>query len=134
MKTATSVLNAMVDAAVDSIDQGSGAGYIQIRTGSAPTNTTDANTGTLLATNTMSDPACGSASGGSATANSISNDSSIDNTGTAAHFRIFDSNNVCLFQGTVGTSGTDIVFDSVSFVAGGVCSITSLTFTLGAGS
>lgn len=121
--------NAMCDALVDLVDGGSGAGTIQIRTGAAPTNVADANSGTLLATLTFSDPAFGAASSGVATASAITSDSSIDATGTAGHFRIFDSAGTCIAQGSCGTSGADINFDSVSFVAGGVCAISSLTVT-----
>lgn len=129
MKISDLARNAAVDAVAELIDGGSGAGYIEIRTGSAPTNTTDASTGTLLATLPMSDPAFGAAASGTATASAITSDTNIDNTGTAAHFRIFDSNDVCIMQGSVGTSGADINFDSVSFVSGGTAAITSLTLT-----
>lgn len=133
MKISNLARSAMCDALVDLIDGGASAGYIQIRTGSAPTNTTDANSGTLLATLTFSDPAFGAASNGVATASSITSDTNVDATGTAAHFRFFDSNNTCIMQGTVGTSGADINFDSVSFVAGGTAAISSLTVTQPAG-
>ena len=122
--------NAAVDAVAALVNGGASAGYIQIRTGSAPAATTDANTGTLLATLPMNDPAFGASSAGTATAATITSDTNIDATGTAAHFRIFDSNNVCIMQGTVGTSGSDINFNSVSFVAGGTCAISSLLLTL----
>lgn len=134
MLISTVARNAMIDALVDLIDGGAGAGTLTIRTGTAPAATTDADTGTLLATLTFSDPAFGAGSSGTATASSITQDSSIDATGTAAHFRIKDSNAVVIAQGTVGTSGADINFNSVSFVSGGTCSISSLTMTQPAGS
>lgn len=125
---------AMCNAIVDLIDGGSGAGTIQIRTGSAPANCEASNTGTLLATLTFSDPAFGNAAdinpGARATASAITSDTSIDADGTAVHFRIFDSNAVCIIQGSVGTSGSDINFNSVSFVTGAECAITSLTVTV----
>jgi hypothetical protein len=37
--------------------------------------------------------------------------------------------NVTVLQGSVGTSGADINFDSVSFIQGGTCAITSLTLS-----
>jgi len=129
MKISNLARSAAVDAVTALIDGGAGAGTIGIRTGAAPTNTTDADSGTLLATLTFSDPAFGAASSGVATANSITSDTNIDATGTAAHFRIYDSDSTCIMQGTVGTSGADINFDSVSFVSGGTCAITSLTLT-----
>lgn len=134
MKISNIDRNAMCDALVDSIDAGSGAGTIEFRTGSAPTNTTDADSGTLLATCTFSDPAFGSASSGVATASTITGDSSVDASGTAAHFRIKDSNGRVVAQGSVGTSGADINFNSVSWLAGGTVSISSFTVTVPAGS
>jgi hypothetical protein len=129
MKIGTVVRNAMVDSAVDLIDAGAGAGTIEIRTGAPPTNVADADSGTLLATLTMTDPAFGSSATGTATANSITSDTNVDASGTAGHFRIKDSNAVSLFQGTCGTSGADLNFNTVTFVAGGTCAISSLTMT-----
>lgn len=131
-KIGTSARNAACDALVDLIDGGASAGYIQIRTGSAPTNPGDANAGTLLATLTFSDPAFGAASSGQATANSITSDSSADASGDAGHFRIFDSNGVCIGQGSCGEAGDspDMVFDEKSIVLGGVVAITSMTITV----
>lgn len=134
MKISNLVRSAMADAFVDKIDEGAGAGTLAIRTGSAPTDTTDADSGTLLATHTLSDPAFGAASNGVATANSIADDTSIDATGTAGHFRIYDSDSECHCQGSVGEAAEDIVFDDVDFIAGGTSSITSLTITQPAGS
>ena len=130
MKVATLLLNAMANLFNDYVNAGSGAGTLAIRTGAAPTNTTDADSGTLLSTNTFTDPAFGAASAGVITASAITDDSDIDATGTAAHFRIKDSNGLVVAQGTVGTSGTDIVADSVSFVQHGRVIISSLTVTV----
>jgi hypothetical protein len=134
MKISNLVRSAACDAVVDLIDGGAAAGTLEIRTGAAPTDTTDADSGTLLATLTFSDPAFGAASSGVATASSITADSNVDASGTAAHWRIKDSNGVVIAQGSAGTSGADINFNTVSFVAGGTCSITSLTVTVPAGS
>lgn len=136
MKISNTARSACADALVDLIDGGAGAGTLKVFTGSAPTNTTDADSGTLLATLTFSDPAFGNASNGTATAASITSDTSIDNTGTAAHFRVKDSNAVVILQGTVTATsgGGDIEFNSTSFVAGGTAAISSLTITQPAGS
>lgn len=124
----------MADALVDLIDAGTPPGTLVIRTGSAPTNTTDADSGTLLATLTFSTTAFGAASSGVATANAITSDTNVDASGTAAHFRIKNAAGTVITQGTVGTSGADINFDSVTFVAGGTAAISSLTITQPAGS
>lgn len=130
MKISNLCRSAMCDAMVDKLDEGSGASYIEIRTGSAPTNTTDSDSGTLLATLTASDPAFGAASNGVATAAAISPDTNIDNTGTAAHWRWKDSDGEVHAQGTVGTSGADLIVTTTAFVAGGTISITSWTMTM----
>jgi hypothetical protein len=117
---------------VDLIDGGAGAGTIAIRTGAPPTNVSDADSGTLLATLTFSDPAFGAAASGVATASSISSDTSADNSGDAGHFRVKDSNGNTIFQGTAGEAGDtpDLVFDEKSIVAGGTVAISSATFTM----
>lgn len=122
--------NAACNAVVDLIDAGSGAGYMQIRTGTQPATPTDAATGTLLATLTFSDPAFGNASSGVATASAITSDTNVDASGTAGYFHIFDSDNTGIFCGSVGTSGADINFNTVTFVAGGTAAISSLTVTV----
>ena len=125
---------AACDAVVDLMDAGTGAGYIEIRTGAAPTGVDDASSGTLLATCVCSDPAFGGAvdatPGGIATASAITDDSSADAGGTAAHFRGFDSNAVCRIQGTVGTSSADMIINNVTITIGAVVSITSWTVTM----
>lgn len=130
MKISNLARSAACDAVVDLIDAGTPPGTLEIRTGSAPTNTTDADSGTLLATLTFSTTAFGSASSGVATAATITSDTNIDNSGTAAHFRVKNAAGTVIFQGTVGTSGADINFDSVTFVAGGTAAISSLTATM----
>jgi len=130
IKISDAARNAACNAIVDLVDGGVAAGTIGIRTGAAPTNTTDADSGTLLATLTFSDPAFGNAASGVATASAITSDTNIDATGTAAHFRVYDSDSTVIWQGTVGTSGADINFDSVSFVAGGTAAISSWTVTV----
>ena len=128
MKISVLGANAALDALVDLIDVG-GTGNCYIRTGSAPTNTTDADTGTLLATHAMSATAFGAAASNAVTANAISNDTSVDATGTAAHFRIKSGGGTVIIQGTVGTSGSDINFNSVAFVSAGTSAISSMVIT-----
>jgi hypothetical protein len=122
--------SAAADAVVDRIDAGAGAGTIKIYTGTIPTDAdTAVGAQTLLATLTFSDPAFGAASNGVATASAITSDTSADATGTAAWARVADSNAVTQFDVTVGTSGDDINFNTVSFVSGATVAITALTFT-----
>jgi hypothetical protein len=126
---------AMLDALVDLVDGGAGAGVCEIRTGSPPATTLTADSGTLLGTCTFSDPAFGAASSADpsvATANSITSDGSADNSGDAGHFRVKTSSGTVVMQGTAGEAADtpDMVFDEKTIVAGGVIAITSVTVTL----
>lgn len=124
-------IQAAMDAVVDAIDAGAGAGTIKIYTGTQPANADVAiSTQTLLATLTFSDPAFGATnSSGVATANAITSDSSADATGTATWARIADSNGNTIFDCDVGTSAATIVLNSVAITTGGTVSISSFTMT-----
>ena len=106
-------------------------GLLRIYNGTPP-----ANVGTALSGNDMlvelalaatSAPA---ASGAELTFNAIT-DGEVVETGTATFFRLLTSGAAAVVQGTVGTSATDIVFDSVSFVLGGNVEVTSAVITAG---
>lgn len=123
------------DAIVDLIDAGSGAGKLRIYSGAQPNNPDVAVTSqTLLAELTFSDPAFGSAAdgtpGGLATANSITSDSSANATGTAAWFRIVDSDDTAIMDGTVGSEDADLVLDSTSITSGQTVAVSSMTATM----
>lgn len=117
----TALRNTLCDAFVDTIDTDSPPGLIEIYTAAFAA---------LLATLTFSNPAYGASSSGTAEENSITDDASADNTGTAAVFRVTTGAPNTLFEGTVGTSGADINFNSVAFVAGDTVSITDLPITM----
>lgn len=116
----TSSRNAAADAITALLD---GGGDLQIgTTGMA----------SVLSTNNLSSDAAAAANTGVATFNAISN-ATIAATGTAAEARLRNSSDTNVITGiTVGTSGAEINFDSVSFVSGGTCSITSFTLTVAA--
>lgn len=124
------------NAVVDAVDNGALAGTIQIRTGAPPATVDLVDTGTLLGTLTFSDPAFGAAvdanPGAIATANAITDDTSADATGTAGYFRVFDSDAVGIFQGTIGVtgSGDPLELNSVAITIGSAISITSFTVTM----
>lgn len=134
MRISNAAALAMCNALVDLLDAGSGAGYIEIRTGSQPATVETAASGTLLATLTLSDPAFGDAAddnpGAIATANSITDDSSADATGTAGWFRAYDSDDNAIIDGTAGTSGTDLILDDASITSGQTVKINSWTVTM----
>lgn len=123
----------IADLVVDQIDAGAGAGKVRIYDGTPPAGPDTAVSGqTLLAEITLNDPAFGAASSGVATVDSdpALEDASADATGTASWFRVLDSDNNAIFDGTVGTSGADMIVASTSFVATQPVEITSWTVTM----
>jgi hypothetical protein len=115
MQFSTTVRNARLDA----IESTTGASAIlTIRSGAAPATCATANSGTVLATLSLPADWMAAASGGAKAKSGTWSDASADATGTAAHFRIHDSTaTTCHIQGTVGTSGTDMIVDSTAFTA-----------------
>ncbi len=101
-----------------------GSGSIEIRTGTSP-GVDSAATGTLLATLPLSATAFGTWAAGSATANAITQDASADATGTAGYFRALNSGSGAVIDGDVGTSGTDMILNSVAITAGATVDVTS---------
>jgi hypothetical protein len=127
VQLSTAVRNARLDAIETTI---STSPTLEIRTGAVPANCAAADSGTVLATLTLPSDWMAAASGGSKALSGTWQDTSADATGTAAHFRIKQST-TCHIQGTVGTSGTDMVVDSVSFTAGQQFTVTAFTLSDG---
>jgi hypothetical protein len=66
------------------------------------------------------------------TANAITQDSSANATGTATHFRLFQSNGTtAVMDGDVGASGSDLNLTTTSIVATQPVSVTSFVITDG---
>ena len=130
----TQARNDAGDAIVDLIDLGSTNpnGYIEIRDGVKPVNPqTGIGATVLLTTMNFSLPAFGNFSNGISLANSIANDTNVDETGVATWFRIYDRNGTAIMDGDITIAGGgDIEFDNVNFIKGGVVAITSLTPTM----
>lgn len=110
-------------------------GVIKIYTGSPP-GANAATTGTLLATLTLAATAFGAAASRVSTAGAIASDTSAAATGTAAYFRIklsgdADTATASLkrLEGTVGTSGADMILNNTSIVIGGTVACTAMTYT-----
>ena len=117
---------------LDAIETATGTtAVLKIKTGAAPATCATADSGTVLATITLASDWAAAASGGSKAFSGLPvTDASADGSGTAAHFRLYASDGTtCHCQGTVGTSGTDIVVDSTSFTAGQTFNITAWTWT-----
>jgi len=126
MRNGTAARNAACDAIAALLN----GGTIQVRTGVAPTNVSDAAQGTLLGTLSFSATAFGAASSGVATANSITSDTSADASGTVGHARLLSSGGTAIMDCTCAQGSGDISFDNGTIVAGGVIAITSLTITV----
>jgi len=119
------------NARLDTIESTIGASAIlRIRSGAVPASCATADAGTVLATITIPADWAAAAAAGSKAFLGTWQDASADATGTAAHFRLYDSGGtVCHIQGTVGTSATDMIVDSVNFTAGQSFTVNSFTLT-----
>jgi len=83
----------------DAVDAGSGHGTRKFYTGPKPTTIDTEETGTLLATVTLGDPAYATASDGEAVANASTPGTAVE-TGTIGHFGDYDSDDVVVANGT----------------------------------
>lgn len=127
LQYSTTVNNARLDAIETAIGI---SAILKIRSGAAPANPGTADSGTVLATLSLPSDWMAAASAGAKAKSGTWTDASADATGTAAHFRIYDSGGtVCHIQGTVGLSATDMIVDSTSFTAGQTFTVTSFTIT-----
>lgn len=105
---------------------------LRIRTGVQPSNCATADAGTVLATITLPTDWANAASGGVKTLLGTWQDLAADATGTAAHFRIYNSGDtVCHMQGSVGQGTGDLQVDNTSFAAGQQFTVTAFTMTEG---
>lgn len=123
------VRNARLDAVESTIGT---SAIMRIRTGAQPATCATADSGTILATlNLPSDWMAAAATGAKAKAGTWE-DLIADNSGTAAHFRIYDSGGtVCGMQGSIGVGSGDLQVDSVAFTAGQPFTVTAFTLTAG---
>lgn len=132
LQFSVAVRNGMLDA-IETV-AGTGA-IIKIRTGAVPATCATADSGTVLASITLASDWASAASAGAKSWSGLPvTDSSADNTGTAAHFRLYASDGTtCHAQGTVTLTagGGDLTVDNTSFVAAQVFSITAFTWTAG---
>lgn len=131
IQMSTSMRNARLDAIETAI--GTGA-RVQIFTGSAPASCAASEAGTLLVDFTLASDWAANASAGAKAFNNLPISINASATGTAAHFRIYDSTaTTCHYQGTVTITGGggDMTVDNTSIASGQSVSITSFTITEG---
>lgn len=131
VQLSTAVRNARLDAIETAIGT---SAVLKIRTGAQPADCAAADSGTVLASITLPSDWANAASGGSKDKAGTWQDASADNSGTAAHYRLYASDGTtCHEQGsvTVTGGGGDLTLDSVSITAGQVVTISSWTKTDG---
>jgi len=131
LKISTTAVNAQADALSDLLDNG----YLRIYDGTQPANANTAiTTQVLLAELRFNATASPAASGGVLTMNSITQDSSANNTGTATWFRALKSDgSTVVFDGSVGAASCDLNLGSTSITSGASVAVTSMTYTVSAG-
>jgi hypothetical protein len=123
------------NAGLDAIETAAGTSAIlRIRSGSAPATCATADSGTVLATLNLPSDWLAAASAGSKALSGTWQDTAADATGTAAHFRVYDSTGAtCHIQGTVTATagGGDMTLDNVSIATGQQFTVTAFTLTAG---
>jgi hypothetical protein len=127
-KTAATVRNAALDA-FDTLN----SGKLRIYDSTQPT---DADTAlgaqVLLADLALGSTAFAAASAGSKAANSITQDSSADATGTATWGSLLNSSNVRKHDFSAGTATVNLVLNSASIASGAVVAVSAFTITMAA--
>lgn len=128
LKMSNAAVTLEAQALADACDNG----YIRIYDGSQPTDAdTAVGAQTLLAELRFAATAETSVTNGVITFAAITGDASANATGTASWYRALQSNGTStLFDGSVGTSSSDLVVNSTAFQSGATVDITSFTHTV----
>lgn len=129
LKYAATVKNAKLNAIATAVGA---SGLLRIYSGTQPTDPDTALAGnTLLAELACSATFAPSASGGVLTVNTITDDTSANNTGTATWGTFTTSGGTRLVDFSVGTATSDLILNTTSIVSGATVSVTSFTITAG---
>lgn len=122
---------AVRNARLDAIETAVGtAAVLKIKTGAQPANCAAADSGTVLVSYTLASDWAAAASSGSKSFSGTPIAGTASGTGTAAHYRVYASDGTtCHMQGTVGTSGTDVIIDNTSINSGQTVNVTSWSIT-----
>jgi hypothetical protein len=125
------ITNEAASAMADAFDALFPAGKFRILTGSAPATADAAETGTLLAEFTLGNPTFGAAANGVLVLTGAPLTVAAVATGTAGYWRSTKAagSGSPTAQGSIGTSGTDAIINSVSIVIGADVVLTSWGFT-----
>ena len=125
---------AVRNAKLDAIETAVGTDpVLKIRTGAQPANCAAADSGTVLATLALPTDWLAAAASGAKAKSGTWSDTSADDTGTAAHFRLYTSGGTCVMQGSITATGGggDMTLDNTSIAAAQVVTITGFTLTEG---
>lgn len=131
LQYSVAVRNAKLDAVETTIGA---SAVLKIRTGSAPADCAAADSGTVLATVNLPSDWMAAASSGSKAKSGTWEDTSADNSGTAAHWRLYASDGTtCHAQGTVTATGGggDMTVNNTVFASGQDFTVTGFTLTAG---
>lgn len=134
IRLAAAARNASTAGVVTLIDAGPTAGTLKIYTGAQPATGDTAETGTLLATVVLGDPAFAAPSAGTATAADPAAVNPVA-TGTAGWFRVEDSTGANVYDGSVTATGGggNLELSNTSLAPGINVDITALSYTTPAG-
>ena len=124
--------DARLQAIVDKLDGGSGAGYVEFYDGVRPA--TGGPVTTLLSTHLLSNP-CGTVLNQVLNFNTIEDDISADAAGDASWARLYKSDGAFQIDADCGIadSGADFIFDDISILLGGLVRVTSGAIVEGSG-
>jgi hypothetical protein len=130
LQTDDTTASAMLDAMETSIGT---SPTLKMRTGAPPANCAAADSGTVVATIPLPSDWLNNAASRQKTKAGTWQDASADATGTAGHFRVYDSGGACRMQGNVTATGGGGVMtvDNTSFAAGQSFTVTSFSIADG---
>ena len=131
IKLSVAVRNARLDAIETAIGA---SAVLKIRTLAPPTNLTDADAGTVLATLALPPEYMLAAAAGAKAKSGTWQDTAADAAGTAGHFRLYATDGTTQhLQGTVTATagGGDLELDNVVLAVGQQVTITTFTLTDG---
>lgn len=129
LQISVAVRNARLDVIESTIGT---APILKLRTGSQPATCATADSGTVLASLTLPSDWLSDAASGAKSLLGSWTDASADASGTALHFRIYDSSGTtCHIQGSITATGGggDLTLDNVVIAATQVITITAFTLT-----
>lgn len=132
LKYSVDVRNARLDVIETTVGT---SAILKIRTGAPPANCAAADSGTVLSTVNLPSDWMAAAASGEKSKSGTWEDLSADASGTAAHFRVYDSGgSTCHVQGTITTVavGTgDMLVDNDVFAAGQNFTVSTFKITSG---